>query len=64
MAMEDIAAVIERAERIKKTLGVRRAAGYLRNQGICLGVAIDILFYPATWTYYINDELQILAGAV
>ena len=32
-----------RALEIRRTLGVRCAAGYLRNQGVCLDAALAIL---------------------
>ena len=35
--------IMTRAQRIARTLGVRRAAGYLRNQGVCLETALWIL---------------------
>lgn len=34
---------VERAEAIARSLGVRRAAGYLRNQGVSLEAALWIL---------------------
>lgn len=36
-----------RALIIKKTLGTRRAAGFLRNRGVSLDEALDILIYSA-----------------
>lgn len=36
-----------RALEMKRTLGVRRAAGYLRNQGVSLTEALDILLGAA-----------------
>lgn len=36
---------IARAMQIKKTLGIRRAAGYLRNRGVSLPAALFILCY-------------------
>lgn len=35
-----------RALIIKKSLGIRRAAGYLRNEGVSLEEALDILLTP------------------
>jgi hypothetical protein len=38
--------VYKRAVSIKRTLGVRRAAGYLRNQGVPLEAALLNLGFP------------------
>lgn len=40
-----MAAIIDKAFQIRKTLGIRRAAGYLRNKGISLPMALCILCY-------------------
>lgn len=37
---------IRRAVHIKRTLGMRAAAGYLRNRGYSLAVAMNVLVYP------------------
>jgi hypothetical protein len=38
--------IYKRSVSIKRTLGVRRAAGYLRNQGIPLEAALLNLGFP------------------
>ena len=37
--------MIRKAQSIKRTLGVRSAAGYLRNRGISLEGALAVLVY-------------------
>lgn len=37
--------MIERALEIKRTLGLKRAAGYLRNRGISAEAAVYFLLY-------------------
>ena len=37
--------LIERALEIKRTLGLKRAAGYLRNRGISAEAAVYFLVY-------------------
>jgi hypothetical protein len=41
--MSDLHYCINEARRIKRTLGTRTAAGYLRNQGVDLSLALAFL---------------------
>lgn len=41
--MTDLPYCINEARRIKRSLGVRTAAGYLRNQGVDLSLALAFL---------------------
>jgi hypothetical protein len=43
--MQNYLTMIRRARSIKQNLGIKAAAGYLRNQGVSLEGALSILVY-------------------
>ena len=51
--MSDLHYCINEARRIKRSLGVRTAAGYLRNQGVALDLALAFLVKPRGMSGYV-----------
>ena len=51
--MSDLHYCINEARRIKRTLGTRSAAGYLRNQGVGLSLALAFLVKPRDMSGYV-----------
>lgn len=45
----DLDYIVFRALEIRRTLGVRKAAGFLRNQGVPLCEALDVLVYGGAY---------------